>query len=254
MARTDTVRGWFNETVSNHNHRGTDGYKPRCNWGISEPVVFPAEGGGVYVEPVHPATVEAFEAFVMLMEHYGETMPSAGGVDSCRNIAGTDWPSLHAYLVAVDLPPNGRVGDDFLEAALRIRTNNGAQVFLNGRVFNDRMHFQLNCSQSDLATGIDWSTVEGEDMVDRKTDVGPNPALENVFKEAKRVGVFSEFTDAGSVVFADELAAFLDRAGVLGLKKDLAELKQAIAELSAQLDDIETNPGDHDHSVRLVLE
>ena len=109
----------------------------------------------------------ASDCVVAVMEAHNETMPGSGGVNSCRNIANTDMPSLHAYLVAADFPPNSRPKDAFIGAIERIRTNNGKQVFLNGRIFDDRMHFQLNCSQADLKTGINWDTVEGarDDMV-----------------------------------------------------------------------------------------
>jgi hypothetical protein len=160
MAATDTVREWYHEgVVLNHSQRGTDGYRPRCNH--DHPTVpIPKDGGGFYNEPVHPLTFEAWTAYAAVMDTYGESITNAGGVNNCRNIADTNWPSLHAYLCALDNPPNSRKSDAFIAAIERIRTNSGAQVFRNLR--GDRMHDQIDCSPAALGTGIDWSTVDGE--------------------------------------------------------------------------------------------
>ena len=159
MADTDQIRKWYHTSVVlNHDQRGTPGYQPNCNH-RHQTMPFPREGGGVFNEPVHPLTRAAWRAYITVMIHHDETMPGGGGVDSCRNIAGTDWPSLHAYICAVDLPPNDRKSDAFIRDIERIRTNNGAQAFRN--LAGDRMHDQINCSPADLATGIDLTTVAG---------------------------------------------------------------------------------------------
>lgn len=119
---------------------------------------------------------EAWSAFerVMLARGYG----NAGNVSSysCR------WPSLHSFRLANDIDPtlNARQGNDATmdwskckltraqsDAVERIRTNSGAQVFRNGHVFRnpDPMHFQIACTQADIESGIDWSTVEGDGVV-----------------------------------------------------------------------------------------
>ncbi len=159
MASTEQIRKWFHEgVVLNHASRGQAGYKPVCNHNHPR-VSFPSEGGASFAEPVHPLTVEAFEAYVSVMKQHGETMSGAGGVNACRNIGTSNNPSLHAYLCAVDLPPNSRKSTGFLADMGRIRTNSGAVVFRN--LSGDRMHDQINCSPADLATGIDWNTVVG---------------------------------------------------------------------------------------------
>ncbi len=159
MASTEQIRKWYHTSVVlNHDQRGTPGYQPNCNH-RHQTMPFPKEGGGVFNEPVHPLTREAWRAYITVMIHHDETMPGAGGVDQCRNIAGTDWPSLHAYLCAVDLPPNSRKSSAFIGDIGRIRCNNGAFAFRN--LAGDRMHDQINCSPADLATGIDWTTVAG---------------------------------------------------------------------------------------------
>ncbi len=156
---TETVRKLYHEgVVLNHAQRGTPGYEPICNH-RHPTVAIPREGGGVWVRAAHPLTTEAFEAYIQVMRHHGETMPGAGGLGNCRNIGTSDDPSLHAYLCAIDLPPNNRKSAAFLKSIKAIRTNNGKTVFRN--LWGDRMHDQINCSPADLATGIDWATVVG---------------------------------------------------------------------------------------------
>ena len=161
MASSEQIREWFHDgVVLNHHQRGSPGYKPTCNH--SHPTVnIPKDGGGVWVRAVHPLATEAWNAYIAVMIHHGESMPSAGGVGNCRNIANTNMPSLHAYLCALDIPPNGRKSSAFIGDMGRIRTDSGAFVFRN--LAGDRMHDQINCSPAHLASGIDWSTVIGGD-------------------------------------------------------------------------------------------
>ena len=123
---------------------------------------------------VHPKTKQAWEAYITLMLQHGETVPSAGGTHNCRNIAGTNAPSLHAYCVALDIPPNGRKSDAFQRAVLRIKTKSGVTVFKNLVSINDRMHDQIDCSPEHLASGIDWSTVLGGSVADHSHKPMPN--------------------------------------------------------------------------------
>ncbi len=160
MASSEQIRKWYHDgVVLNHHQRGTSGYEPICNHNHPK-VGIPNDSGGVYNEPVHPLTVKAWNAYVTVMNHHGETITSAGGINHCRNIGDTNWPSLHAYLCALDSPPNSRKSSAFIADIEKIRTNNGAQVFRN--LAGDRMHDQINCSPADLATEIDWTTVIGE--------------------------------------------------------------------------------------------
>lgn len=249
MAATDTVRGWYRETLSNHDQRGTSGYEPRCNWGIAVTVDFPNQSGGHYSEPVHPATAEAWRVYTRLMELHGVKMSSGGGVNSCRNIAGTNWPSLHAYLVACDLPPNNYKPQAFIDDVLAVRTNSGAQVFLNGAVFNDRMHDQINCSQSDLATGIDPTSLPfdiGETMfiaaqgTDAHRDHGwpdKGPVVEYWQHFMRRLDPSYDpgvggWGDANSAEFKAELAKFSPGPPVIGPGEKLA-LEVRLAETVA---------------------
>ncbi len=160
MSTTEQIRKWFHSgVVLNHADRGKTGYHPHCDHDHPK-VGFPNEVGGVYNEPVHPLTFEAFTAYVSVMKAMGVKMSGAGGVNACRNIGTGDWPSLHAYLCAVDLPPNSYKPTPFIVAIEDIRTKSGAQVFRN--LSGDRMHDQIDCSPKALATGIDWSTVDGD--------------------------------------------------------------------------------------------
>ncbi len=157
---TETVRKLYHkDVVLNHAQRGSPGYEPICNH-RHPTVAIPREGGGVWVRPAHPLTTEAFNAYIQVMRHHGETMPGAGGLGNCRNIGTSDRPSLHAYLCAIDIPPNSRKSRAFLRDIKAIRTNSGATVFRN--LLGDRMHDQINCSPTALATGIDWTTVVGD--------------------------------------------------------------------------------------------
>jgi len=97
--------------------------------------------------------------------------------------------SLHNYCLAFDVDPyakgNGYIrskvteenfDEDWFPAVCKftleqvqaveaIKTNNGAQIFRwLGWAIGDFMHWQINCTRADLATGIDLSTVyTGED-------------------------------------------------------------------------------------------
>ncbi len=119
---------------------------------------------------------EAWSAFERVMYAFG--YGNAGNVSSymCR------WPSLHSFRLANDVDPtlNARQGEGATmnwgkckltrtqsDAVERIRTNSGAQVFRNGHVFwnPDPMHFQISCTQADIESGINWSTVEGDGVI-----------------------------------------------------------------------------------------
>ena len=223
MAKTDQVREWYHRfVVLNHHSRGSIGYEPICNH--KQPTVqFPNDSGGVYIEPVHPLTVEAWEAYVTVMNHHGETMTGAGGVNQCRNIGDSNWPSLHAYLCAVDLPPNSRKSAAFIGDMGKIKTNNGAFVFRN--LVGDRMHDQIDCSPADLATGIDPTTVIGEEEMPTAEEIAEAviaamPTLDDVsqavWSMGNRTGAISvwlaldrNYRNIGELVIAH-------RAGTLG--------------------------------------
>ncbi len=161
MTATEQIRKWYHDdVVLNHHERGQPGYHPHCNHDHPR-VEFPNDRGGVFQEPVHPLTFEAFTAYVAVMRHFGVVMTGAGGVNHCRNIGDGDWPSLHAYLCAVDLT-QGKTRE-FMAAINAMRVNTGARVFRN--LSGDTMHDQIDCSPTALASGIDWSTVTGGGII-----------------------------------------------------------------------------------------
>ena len=209
---TDKVRQEYHETVTNHHLRGRPGYTPTVNWSIAIRLPFPAVGGGTWLEPVHPATAEAWRAYINVMAHHGETLTSAGGVDHARNIAGTNWPSLHAYLLACDSPPNSRKTAAFIRDIEAIRTRSGPngpeQVFRNLR--GDRMHDQINATRAAIATGIDWTTVTGDDTEgdpDMITPTSPRPVIEDLQHALNTIL---------------QLEPVLDRDGIWGAKTQAA--------------------------------
>jgi hypothetical protein len=122
---------------------------------------------------------EARSAFerVMYFHGYGDAMNV--GSYACRDVPSSSKPSMHAcrFAVDVDAPLNWLQGRGAtmdwtrlkitkaqIDAGDRVRTHSGAQVFRNGWVFKnpDPMHFQLECSRTDIASGIDWRTVPAE--------------------------------------------------------------------------------------------
>lgn len=132
----------------------------------------------------------AYHALDTVMHRHGYR-PRAGvtGAYNCRKITGGTGYSLHAYGVgdiftfwtgvrcatslAVDInwdtnPYGPRLVTDMpramIDDILAIRTNSGAQVFRWGGYYRgnkDAMHFEIVCSPTDLATGIDPKTVRG---------------------------------------------------------------------------------------------
>lgn len=164
MASTETKRKWYPEVVTNHSDRGEPGYEPKCDISQAVRIKFPKAGGSYWLLLVHPKTVEAWRAYTFLMGRYNLVVPPAGGTHNCRNIGDGDWPSLHAYCLACDLPPNSYKPAGFQAAVLAVKTNSGAGVFKNLASVNDRMHDEIDCSPAALESGIDWSTVEGYEM------------------------------------------------------------------------------------------
>lgn len=127
--------------------------------------------------PVAARSVEAWDAWSRVLEAKGYDAVSVGTYN-CRPIGGSSRYSLHSYGIAVDVDPYA-LGNPFrtptgsvwaitkftprqIGAVEAIRSNNGAKVWAWGGRWRkaDTMHFQVNCAPQDLATGIDWSTVD----------------------------------------------------------------------------------------------
>jgi hypothetical protein len=166
MASTEQMRKAYPEAVLGRTVQG----HPKCDHSIGVRVSFPSTltGSGEISLLVHPAQQEAWTAFAVVMRHVGYMFrEKAGGTANCRNIGSKPFgnTSLHAHLCAIDLNPSKNTGTDTdqprdLQVALAaIRTKRDDTAFKN--LSNDRMHWQINCTPTSLATGIDWSTVLG---------------------------------------------------------------------------------------------
>ena len=150
MASTSTVRGWYEEYL--------------CNPQLMLGWLFPGWSNPLLVAA---PTVPVWEAFTQLMSASGYLFrESAGGTYSCRKISGSDSYSLHSYGLAVDLNPSKNpqgspqrddYPEGFVESAEAISCGNGAQCLSwGGRWDNpDSMHWQINCSPADIATGVE---------------------------------------------------------------------------------------------------
>lgn len=122
---------------------------------------------------VRATIVEATKALNQCLTKWNyKTYYSQTGAYVCRKkVSGNGW-SNHSYATAIDinwqLNPYGgsrhHIPTDLATAICRIRTNNGQQVWNWGgfwRGTRDWMHFEIVCKPSDLATGINWNTVNG---------------------------------------------------------------------------------------------
>lgn len=120
---------------------------------------------------------EAFRALDSVMQAFGYAPRTADtGAYNCRQITGGRSFSLHAYGIAADINWNsnpyrrdGVLVTDMppaMVAAIKgIRTKGGDVVFRWGGDFRrakDAMHYEIVASRTELAAGIDWSTVRRE--------------------------------------------------------------------------------------------
>jgi hypothetical protein len=125
---------------------------------------------------VAAATAEAWRALdqVMATARYDLRAQDTGAYN-CRPITGGTAYSLHAFGIAADFNwssnpyrKDGRLVTDMPAAMVAsikaIRTSGGVAVFRWGGDFRnakDPMHFEVVASPTELAAGIDWSTVAG---------------------------------------------------------------------------------------------
>lgn len=192
MPTTSTLRYQYPELVINWS-------TPSCDYSRCGTVTFLASAvfDGAITLRVHPNTVDAFTALASVFRAWRyEFREKVGGTVSCRKITGGTGTSLHAHGIAMDINPSvnayrktvgggliqwGRQTDmptEMVKAVEAIRTKNGKQVFeWGGRWTNvkDPMHFEIDVLKVDLATGINWDTVQGEpeeDMFCQKGDKG----------------------------------------------------------------------------------
>lgn len=123
---------------------------------------------------IRTPTRDAWRAFDLTLQAHGyRPLSGQTGAYNCRAISGGTSLSLHAYGIALDLNwhanpyrTDGRLVTDYPSAMIRdlegIRTRGGARVFAWGGRWSspvDAMHWQIDASPSEIATGIDWTTV-----------------------------------------------------------------------------------------------
>lgn len=150
---------------------------------------------------VAPPTRDAWRALACVLKHHRYKVRSADTYGyCCRQITGGSGPSLHSFGIVLDInactnpyleTPDkrsvrwsdkptqeerakdvrlGRADTDFtpeiIEDVRAIRTNGGEPVFEWGGHWEnkkDAMHFELDVTPAELATGIDWASVKGFD-------------------------------------------------------------------------------------------
>lgn len=144
-------------------------WAPRCRGPWATITLY--GGGGVSVRPAIVEAVKAMDA--VLRRHNYRTWSNQTGAFNCRRVKGTNSWSTHAYGVAIDINwlvnlYTSRLRTNISPSLARditgIRTNNGRQVWNWGGYWagkKDSMHFQIACTPGDLATGINWRTVNG---------------------------------------------------------------------------------------------
>lgn len=152
---------------------------PPCEPGAYQRVDLNGEGRVTVDKRCVPA-VEALNK--VLRAHGYATRREDTGAYNCRQITGGAGYSLHAYGIAIDInwstnPYGKRLVTDMLgadgqdrsmvDAILAIRTSNGARVWEWGGDWTsnkDAMHYEIDCTPADLATGIAGRPSEEDDM------------------------------------------------------------------------------------------
>lgn len=122
---------------------------------------------------VKASLIEATKALNACLQRWNyQTIYSQTGGQNCRQKVGGNGWSNHSYGTAIDVnwqrnPYGGsrhEIPTSLAIAICQIRTNNGRQVWNWGgfwRGTKDWMHFEIVCSPRDIATGINWGTVNG---------------------------------------------------------------------------------------------
>lgn len=216
--------------------------------------------------------IEAYAALDVAFKAFGYK-PKAGqtGARNCRRITGGSGYSLHAYYagdpdegnvyvfhtgvrlyvgVAVDVNwrdnPYGRpLRTDMplrmVEAIERIRTVDGVQVWRSGRYWGtpDPMHYQINASPAELASGIDWTTVPGNTPEDNNTDPEDDSMMNLIHNRGKlyaQGGVFAIHINTPNNVIELQQAGIVKPGEAIDVSDEvLGELVLIEQDLSALL-------------------
>lgn len=88
-------------------------------------------------------------------------------------------------------------------------------------------NWQLGRFRNDVKALLDQGD---EEMVDRTTDLGPDPNLAAVYQRKLEQGVFTDHTKPGRILTPDQLAAFLEREATKVTQPAIASaIKKALA-------------------------
>lgn len=123
--------------------------------------------GGRITAQVRASIVDATNALNSKLVKYNyQVVESGSGAFNCRNIAGTNTPSLHSFGIAIDINPTRNpytsslttdMPSAMVNEILALRTNSGAQVWNWGGNWSkrkDAMHFEIATGPADIATGL----------------------------------------------------------------------------------------------------
>jgi hypothetical protein len=207
---------------------------------------------------VNPAFASGWVAWEMVRAAYKYAMPGSDtGHYSCRHIANDPnrpW-SEHAWRgLAFDMNwlqnPDGKTLVTDMPAGMtpaiqKIRTVSGEFVFRWGgdwdrtpetpHAYYDAMHFSQTASPDDLASGIDWTTVQGAELgrlEQELNDAQITYLIDKVKQETDPDGFAMSPTSGGHAV--EFLRAVATTAGVS--PTDEAALASWIAALASTLD------------------
>ena len=153
-------------------------------------------------------------------------LESAGGTYNCREIAGSDSMSIHAYALALDLNPSKNPHGsplrhnypaEFIERMEGIRASGHQALSWGGRWSTpDAMHWQINVAPEDCGE-VTWD--KGDEMAQ-----GPNgePNWEEVsdwaraaWSDAWAKGVITEDSHPRDDLEVEQLMVYLNRARVI---------------------------------------
>lgn len=137
-------------------------------------VHIPGPNGKVWTLLFADRTVPAWNIFAAIMADHQYYFRELAGGSYNASPARLASGSLHAYGLALDLNPSKNpfhttttdMPQAFVDDVEAVRCNNGVDVFRWGMLFQDPMHWEINCRPSDLATGINggimsWKSKDG---------------------------------------------------------------------------------------------
>lgn len=178
-----------------------DVWDPPCNSGSFITIGLHGDGR-VTVDPRTQEAVTRLNDILVSWDY--RTRSSDTGAYNCRQITGGSGYSLHAYGIALDINwQSNPYGPNLITDMPRgmcdeitaLRTNNGCRVWEWGGNWSgnkDAMHYEIDCSPADLATGIQGGSKPPP--VDPEKEVG----APDMFIVIHGVGCYALF---GNIVF-----------------------------------------------------